>query len=103
LQGPPKFAQIGIFGLKICHLGTLLSREVPAHVRRATWPSPRAEGQSEPLARVPDDAQPFKDAKVTQNQEQGVDVIITFLRFLPNFGEQIGVFLKNKCYDQTFA
>jgi hypothetical protein len=25
LQGPAKFAQIGIFGLKICHLATLVS------------------------------------------------------------------------------
>jgi hypothetical protein len=27
----------------------------------------------------------------------------TFLRFLPIFGEKIGVFLKNQCYDQNFA
>jgi hypothetical protein len=26
-----------------------------------------------------------------------------FLRFLPIFGEKIGVFLKNQCYDQNFA
>jgi hypothetical protein len=26
-----------------------------------------------------------------------------FLRFLPIFGEQIGVFFKNQCYDQNFA
>jgi hypothetical protein len=26
-----------------------------------------------------------------------------FLRFLPNFGEKIGGFLKNQCYDQNFA
>jgi hypothetical protein len=26
-----------------------------------------------------------------------------FLRFLTIFGEKIGVFLKNQCYDQNFA
>jgi hypothetical protein len=26
-----------------------------------------------------------------------------FLRFLPFFGENIGVFLKNQCYDQFFS
>jgi hypothetical protein len=26
-----------------------------------------------------------------------------FLRFLPIFGEKIGVFLKNQCYDPIFA
>jgi hypothetical protein len=26
-----------------------------------------------------------------------------FLRFLPIFGEKIGVFLKNQCYDQNFG
>jgi hypothetical protein len=26
-----------------------------------------------------------------------------FLRFLPIFGEKIGVFLKNQCYDHNFA
>jgi hypothetical protein len=26
-----------------------------------------------------------------------------FLRFSPIFGEKIGVFLKNQCYDQNFA
>jgi hypothetical protein len=26
-----------------------------------------------------------------------------FLRFLTIFGEKIGVFLKNQCYDQHFA
>jgi hypothetical protein len=26
-----------------------------------------------------------------------------FLRFLPIFGEKIGVFLKNQCYDQNLA
>jgi hypothetical protein len=26
-----------------------------------------------------------------------------FLRFLPIFGENIGVFLKNQCYDQLFS
>jgi hypothetical protein len=26
-----------------------------------------------------------------------------FRRFLPNFGENIGVFLKKQCYDQFFA
>jgi hypothetical protein len=26
-----------------------------------------------------------------------------FLRFLTIFGEKIGVFLKNQCYDQIFA
>jgi hypothetical protein len=26
-----------------------------------------------------------------------------FLRFLTIFGENIGVFLKNQCYDQIFA
>jgi hypothetical protein len=34
----------------------------------------------------------------------GVDVLITvFLRFLPIFGENIGVLLKNQCYDKNFA
>jgi hypothetical protein len=26
-----------------------------------------------------------------------------FLRFSPIFGEKIGVFLKNQCYDQSFG
>jgi hypothetical protein len=26
-----------------------------------------------------------------------------FLRVLPNFGEKIGVFLKNQCYDHNFC
>jgi hypothetical protein len=30
LQDPPKFAQIGIFGLKICHLATLVVAALPA-------------------------------------------------------------------------
>jgi hypothetical protein len=52
-------------------------------------------------------------ANVTQSSEleisfevskSGVDVrIIIFLRFVPIFGEKIGVFLKNQCYDQNFA
>jgi hypothetical protein len=34
----------------------------------------------------------------------GTDVMITiFCDFLTIFGEKIGVFLKNQCYDQNFA
>jgi hypothetical protein len=32
LQDTPKFTKIGIFGLKICHLATLLAK--PSHARR---------------------------------------------------------------------
>jgi hypothetical protein len=32
LQDPPKFTQIGIFGLKICHLATLLLQEGQAYL-----------------------------------------------------------------------
>jgi hypothetical protein len=34
----------------------------------------------------------------------GVDVMIKkFMQFFTIFGEKIGVFLKNQCYDQNFA
>jgi hypothetical protein len=33
----------------------------------------------------------------------GGDIMITFLRFLPIFAEEIGVFLKNQHYDQIFG
>jgi hypothetical protein len=33
----------------------------------------------------------------------GVDVMHNFLRFLTIFGEKIGAFLKNQCYDPNFA
>jgi hypothetical protein len=40
-------------------------------------------------------------ARTTRNP--GVDVMITFFcDFSPIFGEKIGVFLKNQCYDQFF-
>jgi hypothetical protein len=35
---------------------------------------------------------------------QGADVMITIIcDFLPNFGENFSVFLKNQCYDHIFA
>jgi hypothetical protein len=41
LQDPPKFAQIGIFGLKICHLATLAKITSYVHetfqIKSWTW------------------------------------------------------------------
>jgi hypothetical protein len=37
-------------------------------------------------------------------RQEGVDVMITiFCKFLPIFGEKIGVFLKNQFYRPIFA
>jgi hypothetical protein len=37
------------------------------------------------------------------DMEAGVDVMITIsCHFLPIFGEKIGAFLKNQCYDHNF-
>jgi hypothetical protein len=41
LQDPPKFTQIGIFGLKLCHLATLLTsfkNHVVAGRRKGVYP-----------------------------------------------------------------
>jgi hypothetical protein len=53
LQDPPKFTQLGIFGLKICHLATLLVAErgmlqpVAAVMAYISIPSYLAQGQQE--------------------------------------------------------
>jgi hypothetical protein len=72
-QDPSKFTQICIFGFKTYHLATLPWRQI------------------------------FLNEKVANCRALGSMLWSQFSVFLTIFGEKIGGFLKNKCYDQNFA
>jgi hypothetical protein len=85
----PKVAQIWIFGSKIC----IPSGNIASDQRPNNHPQKFAVGKSGLRATA-------YSARVTRGRWYDHNFL---RRFLPIFGEKIGVFLKNQCYDPIFA